>query len=387
MPSARRRSIAQAHVVFLVNFLSPNLVEVFREVRKRVGRLHILVSVPMEANRQWSADNYDLPVVVQRTWTRRKVVSHPGGYNEELFVHFPWDTLGQLIRLRPDCVVSLEMGVRSALSSVYRRLIQRRCRHVLAVYGSERSEAGRGGMRRRLRRRLLGAADVITFNGPSCERYLLAQGADRRRMVPWNYAADPSKAYRGPLQIIDRSPVRLLTVSQLIPRKGVELAARSLNGWAQQNPSHSLQWAIAGTGPQAAIIEALDLTSNLKINLLGHCEASQLRELYSQYPVHFFPTLGDEWGLVVDEALASGQVVLGSIYSQAVETLVTPGENGWHYDPEQPLTLQAALESLSRLEPSSLLAMRQRARESVALRTHVESGEQFVSAVTAALAI
>ncbi len=315
----------QARVVFLVNFLSPNLVEVMREASRGLGALDIVVSVPMEANRNWQVDNRDLSVITQRTWTKRKLARHPGGYVEELFVHVPLDTWMQLNRLNPDVVVSLEMGMRSIQSSLYRRLWSRKCRHVLAVYGSERSEAGRGWLRRMVRRRLFRAADIVTYNGPSCYRYLVGQGAHNDRMLPWNYAADPLKPYRGPLIPTPLQPVRLLSVGQLIPRKGMDRACESLKQWAVEHSGIRIEWSIAGTGPQADWFRSVSLPDNFRLNLLGHCDADQLRQLYADHAIHFFPTLGDEWGLVVDEALHSGQIVLGSVHSQAVETLIEPG--------------------------------------------------------------
>lgn len=385
--------LQRPHVVFLVNFLSPNLLPVFREVATRVGRLDILVSVVTEANRNWKPDFGDLNVTVQKTWTKRRVVSHPGGYQEELFVHFPVDTHKQLRRLKPDCIVSLEMGTRSLISSIYRRFWNRRSRHVLAVYGSERSEAGRSRLRLFLRKRLLRAADVITYNGPSCQRYLKSMEADPERMLPWNYAADPQKAYRG--EIVPWSnwrehddgpnPLRLLSVSQLIPRKGILQAAKMLDSWARQHSTRKIHWAIAGTGPQLDELRAMPTSDNLKIELLGHQDTTQLQGLYRDYPFHFFPTLGDEWGLVVDEALASGQLMLGSVHSQAVETLVENGLNGWSFDPDREQSMHAALDALVNTDPNRIEQMRLLARESVSKRTPVESAEQFVEAVHRAL--
>lgn len=386
-------NLQRPHVVFLVNFLSPNLLPVFREVAKRVGRLDILVSVVTEANRNWKPDFGDLNVTVQKTWTKRRVVSHPGGYQEELFVHFPMDTHKQLRRLKPDCIVSLEMGTRSLFSSIYRTFWNRRSRHVLAVYGSERSEAGRGRLRQWLRKRLLRAADVITYNGPSCNRYLKSMGADPERMLPWNYAADPNKAYRGEIvpwsnwrEHNDRpASLRLLSVSQLIPRKGILQAAKMLDSWARQHSTRNIQWAIAGTGPQLEELKAMPTSENLSIELLGHQDTTQLQGLYRDYPFHLFPTLGDEWGLVVDEALASGQLMFGSIHSQAVETLIEHGKNGWSFDPDSELSMHAALDALVNTDPDKIEQMRVLARESVANRTPVESAEQFVAAVNRAV--
>jgi glycosyltransferase involved in cell wall biosynthesis len=385
-PTHRTNKAKQAHVVFLVNFLSPNLLPVFREVAKHIGRLDILVSVTVEANRNWKPDFGELNVIVQKTWTSRRLVNHPGGYQEELFVHFPIDTLAQLRRLKPDCVVSLEMGTRSLLSSIYRRFWNRTTRHVLAVYGSERSEAGRGRVRQWLRKRLLESADVITFNGPSCQRYLKSMGARIDRMTPWNYAADPSKFYRdGLVTSKETQRLRLLTVSQLIPRKGIMQAAESLNAWAMSHNDRLIEWAIAGTGPQFEDLNAMPRASNLRIDLMGHRDAKQLQELYRDFPCHLFPTLGDEWGLVVDEALASGQLVLASIHSQAAETLIEHGKNGWLFNPEQEGSLHTALNALANVDASQTLRMRQYARESVEKRTPLESAQQFVAAVELAL--
>ena len=75
-PEATSSESSDARVVFLVNFLSPNLREVCREIERRVRQFTILVSVPMEGNRQWAPDDAGLDVRVQRTRTVRKVARH-----------------------------------------------------------------------------------------------------------------------------------------------------------------------------------------------------------------------------------------------------------------------------------------------------------------------
>lgn len=367
-------------IAFLVNFLSPNLLEVFREVSRNVERLTIMVSVPIEANRQWRPETGGLEVVCQRTKTVRRVVRHPGGYEEELFVHIPLDTFGQLRRLRPDVVVSHELGARSVTSAVF-RATTRSTRHVISVYASEHSEAGRGLVRRWLRRRLLKRADLLTYNGPSCFRYLKSLGASPHRMMPWNYAADPQKVYRGPIQEHSSSSLRLLTIGQFVERKGVVPAARQLSDWARSNPNLEIHWTLAGTGPQQVEVDRAEKPSNLHLDFTGHCDQQQLQKLYRDHAVLLFPTLGDEWGLVVDEALASGLAVIGSVYSQAVETLISGGVNGWSFDPHVSDSMGHALDRWRRLSASEELAMRNAARQSMAMRTHSESAEQFLAAV------
>ena len=380
------RSLAkQAHAVFLVNFVAPNHVKVCEEIAKRVGRLTVLASVEMEANRDWETDWGNLNVVVQKTKTFTRNAKHPGGYQEANYIHVPLDTFGQLRRLKPDAILSLELGARTAFSSAYRMFS--RCAHIAGVYASERSEAGRGWVRKHLRRRLLRRADWVTFNGPSCRRYLLSLGADGQAMSAWDYAADPAKPYRGPIRpAFDPGQLKLATVGQLSERKGIIHAAKQLNQWAAKNPQVHVQWNVIGTGPLQSELCEVSKKANYLLRLHGHCEPSDIRIQYCDNDALFFPTLSDEWGLVVEESLHSALPVIGSVHSQAVETLVKDGDNGFPFDPEVDSSLCTALDQFSRLSKEDRIRLSQNARHSVAQRTPQVSAQQFVDAVGYAIA-
>ena len=64
-------------------------------------------------------------------------------------------------------------------------------------------------------------------------------------------------------------------------------------------------------------------------------EQKQLAAFYHQADIFAFPSMLDEWGVVVNEALIAGLPVLGSIYSQASLELVSEGANGWLFDPKR----------------------------------------------------
>jgi glycosyltransferase involved in cell wall biosynthesis len=53
--------------------------------------------------------------------------------------------------------------------------------------------------------------------------------------------------------------------------------------------------------------------------------------------------LADEWGLVVNEAMAAGLPVLGSLYSQAVEDLILDNVTGWTFYPDQDTQMYQAI--------------------------------------------
>jgi glycosyltransferase involved in cell wall biosynthesis len=384
--ATRVKTLPETKVVFLVNFVAPNLLEVFRELSHRFKSFTVVSSVPMEGNRQWKLEDDGLDVRIQRTWTITRTARHPSGYAEPNYIHIPLDSWSQLRRLKPDVVISLELGARTAFSAVY-RLLNPSVTHVAAVLASERSEAGRGALRRFTRRVLLKRVDAATYNGPSCNRYLQSLGADKQKLAPWDYAADPRKAYRGTFEESNASgsQLRLLTVGQLTERKGVLQAASALNEYARAHRDERLTWTLVGDGPLRAELEQASQPENFTIHFAGHCDPEQIREHYRTHDAMLFPTLGDEWGLVVDESLASGLPVIGSCHSQAVETIIHDGDNGFRFDPEEQGSLSKSLERYRAIDSTSRLEMKIRARQTAQDRTPHRSASQMVDAVICAM--
>ena len=107
-------------VVYLTNFLSPDIIEICREMTRRVEELVVLVSVPMEGNRAWTLEDEGLDVRVQKTFTITRTDKHPTGYQDVNYVHFPRDTYRQLRSIKPDVVISTELGARSIIAATAR---------------------------------------------------------------------------------------------------------------------------------------------------------------------------------------------------------------------------------------------------------------------------
>lgn len=378
-----------ASVVFLVNFLAPNHFAVCRELASQVRQFTILSSVEMEGNRDWGFDSSGLDLCVQKTWTLTRQEKHPSGFCDVNYIHVPVDTVAQLRRLQPDVIVSLELGARTAFAALYRN-VSRRSALVTSIYASERSEAGRGLARRAVRRRLVRSADWLTYNGPSCKKYLRSLGANEQKMSSWDYAADPKKIFQGEIcpgrfaGSQTEIPISLLTVGQLSERKGTMLALQQLSDWARDNPAQKIRWRLIGNGPLESALREAEKPSNLAIEFLGHCDPESLRDHYAHSSVLLFPTLGDEWGLVVDEAMHSGLCVLASVHSQAATTLIDNGTHGFLYDPEESGSFCRAMDRLVGTQPQELFRIATAARSRVSDRTAQTSARQLLHAIKSA---
>lgn len=381
------RGVMDTRVVFMTHYIPLYQVRVLQEIAASVREFHVLLSTPIEPNRDFQPDWSGLDVTVQKNIMMRQPWRHHAGFTDRLFVHFPTDTQQQLRRLQPDVVMSLELGARSFGAANY-------CRRnpdtklVLCTYMSQYTEQGRGWMRNRLRRRLTRQADAITYNGPSCFRYLrdelLVPGP---KLFPLPYAADDRTIERGPVER-DESSLRgkLLCIGQLSERKGVLPLAKQLVEYCSANPSRQIQLTFVGDGPKRGELESIACPANLDLRLLGNRPAAELAELMCESSVVIAPTLADEWLLVVNEAMHAGVPIVGSVYAQAVASLVRDGVNGWQYDPLNPATLFDAMEWYFSTDDAELAQMRVQTRRSVAERTPTWAAAGAIDAIEASVA-
>jgi hypothetical protein len=371
------------HVVLLTNFVAPHKRPMYVELARHVAKLTVLISTPMEANRRWDADWQDLDVRLLRTSTINTRWRHPAGFRDPAYIHVPWNTVGALRELAPDAIIAGELGLRSLLAAVYARYVAR-TPLILFAGLSEHTERGRGFSRRLLRRWLLKRADWVLVNGESGARYIESLGFDRERITRVHYPTLPGRFDQLSLERDDRDANHLLFVGQLIERKGVLPFTRSLAEWAERHPERIVRFTLAGSGPQRAALEATPRPANFQLELLGQCDYPRVAEAYQRGGIFAFPSLADDWGMAVNEAMTAGLPVLGSVYSQAVAELCREGETGWPFRTDQPEEMRHAIDAALSTPPQELARMRQAARERVAALTPQRAAAELLHGIRAA---
>jgi glycosyltransferase involved in cell wall biosynthesis len=353
-------------VALLTNILPHYRIPLLVALQELVGELKVFLSARMERGRDWPVFWASLDVVVQRSlsWTHNFRNVH--GYRDSSQIHVPYDTLFQLWRYKPEVVVSGEFGTRTLMAAVYRLLVPETALIVWATL-SEHTEATRGRMRILLRRWILKRADAAFVNGKSGAAYLRSLGFDGPiAMVP--YVVE-NTAFTVESQMDSGGLRRLLYSGQLIERKGLHLFLPVLGKWCADHKETSVQFRLVGDGPERGRIESLKLAPNLKLELTGSVSPASLPDYYRSASMFVFPTLGDEWGTVINEALCAGLPVLGSRYSQAVEELIREGKNGWVFNPVDQRDTYEAIDRALGADRDTLNALSAHARESIASLT------------------
>lgn len=377
------KRLSDIHVVILVNYIRRHHIIAFKELAKKVKRLTILLSTPMEPDRSWTTDWEDLDVRIQKNWMFTTSWRHSTGFKEPNFIHIPIDTKSQLKNLQPDIVFSYELGMRTLLCSSYRR---QNPDVPLVMVGnmSDLIERERGFSRRLIRKLLRSRVDYCTYNGPSCKRYLESLGFGERELFHVPYCIDDEKIFAGDKSFSGDGMLRLVYCGAISQRKGIQQFCQRLRQWSNRAGDRKLELTICGSGPLRDAIEQSQ-TEKFKIKFAGEVGNEGLRTAYRDADICVFPTLADEWGLVPVEALASAVPVLGSRFAQSIEELCVDGINGWTFSPMVPAEMFSAMDCAFHLSTAELQAMSRSARESVAHITPGRTAEKFCNVIESVL--
>jgi glycosyltransferase involved in cell wall biosynthesis len=370
----------QLKVFLFTGCIPPYYRSVFDHLRNLLTGLRIFVSTPMEPDRDWKPEWGDLPVTVQKCWTFPASRQHEQGFSDKTWRHVPYDTLPLLIRHRPDVVISLQLGYRTLQAGLYRKLFPK-SRLIIWLGLSEHTEKGFSSGRILQRKVLLRLADAVLVNGRSGKRYLENLGVPRERIFLHPYCAEIVNHLALPVERESMVARRLLYVGQLIARKGLAPFRTVLSKWLREHPDERCEFWIVGDGPLRRELETFPSTPQLQLHFLGSVEYEKLPAIYAQGGILVFPTLSDEWGVVVNEALAAGLPVLGSVYSQAVEELVQDGVTGWTFRPDHPEEMYAALNRAMTTQVEQVAKMRRTGRQRIRELTAEYGTKSFIAAI------
>lgn len=123
--------------------------------------------------------------------------------------------------------------------------------------------------------------------------------------------------------------LRLITVSRLIKRKGIDHILKAL----AELRDEKISLLIVGTGSYEDYLK--ELCSKLKlndiVNFYGYCPREELPKLYNNADIFILPSLAESFGLVFAEAMACGLPIIGAKTGGIVDLVLK--ENGILVEP------------------------------------------------------
>jgi glycosyltransferase involved in cell wall biosynthesis len=164
----------------------------------------------------------------------------------------------------------------------------------------------------------------------------------------------------------------------MIPKKNFAGLIRAYALFRAQFPTASWQLVIIGDGPEMEGLRNLVIELGLVglVRLPGYKSAEEIARAMALCRVFVMPSRSEEqWGLVMNEAMACGVPVVGSSICGATPELIVEGETGFAFDPKDEPALGRLLARCFS-EEERLVAMGRAAQRQVdkcALRVFAES--------------
>lgn len=141
---------------------------------------------------------------------------------------------------------------------------------------------------------------------------------------------------RGDLRKVTGLPQSFfLCCARFIAKKNLPFLIEAFARYRGEHTQQTWDLVIAGDGPLRETLarRATELSIASSVHLLGHKSYSDLPEIYASASAFVLPSSTDEWGLVVNEAMAAGLPVLVSKGAGCHCDLVAAGVNGFIFDP------------------------------------------------------
>ncbi len=348
IPSSTTRHVAypksndnsKQRVAFLTNIVSPYRRPVFNSLAHTRGiELRIFVDAKTEFDRNWSVSIDDLPIEQTHSfsWKQTEVSEGSTRFSQKLTKHLPYGLPYQLFRFKPKVVISLELGFRTAFAAAYCKLTRTK----LVIWSYQSRVSGQQTWLRKLWRSvLLKQAATVVGMGTQAHEVLRHWGVPEHQIIDAPNAADHASYLRAlnsdkasrqieALREVYAPEQKLaLVVGRLIPLKGIE---HILDHWNALPLHVKAEWKLVfiGTGPLETLIAKQD---SRYIEHVGSVPPQSMPYWYAAADLNIFPSCGDVWGLVVNEASICGTPTLCSKYAGCSDDLIRDGETGFSID-------------------------------------------------------
>jgi glycosyltransferase involved in cell wall biosynthesis len=237
---------------------------------------------------------------------------------------------------------------------------------------SKKDDAPRRWWKEWLKARLVRRFDSALVAGDPHRDYVNELGVNRERIF-LGYDVVDNDYFRRETADIRREADRwrsewelpahyFLVVSRFLERKNL---SRLLDAYAAYQERSTDPWdlVIAGGGPREDILHEKAASLGLAgVHWPGFVQLQELPRYYGLASCLVMPSTVDQWGLVVNEAMASGLPVLVSRTAGCRYNLVQEGANGYLFDPFSTPDMARALERMAALPLSERQAMGQQSR-------------------------
>ena len=335
----------QTRVALVTNIPAPYRLPVYSLLAAQPGLdLRLIFCSERESDRAWDLDHISVP----HMFLRERVFSWGGR-----FIHANADVWAALRAFRPDVVITSAFNPTHLLAFAYARL--RGARHVAMTDGTLASEAGLSSVHRWVRRQVYRRTEACVGASEGSLAIYRRYGVPDASMFKSQLCAN-NEAFASAANVAH--DVDFIFCGRFAAGK-LPLFAIQVAALVATQLGRRVRLLLVGSGPlEASMRQAVArVADRVDAEFAGFATQAELPGHYARARLMLFPTAGDTWGVVANEACAAGLPVLVSPQAGVAGDLVLDGQNGrvlaldatcWAVAAAELLSDEAAWQRMSR---------------------------------------
>lgn len=355
-------------IALILPMPSPYHNPVFERVARKYGNdFFVLFMTKIEPNRSWKLDTPKFNHYFLKENYKSKTNS--GG---TVYVHNNYDVLQKLKQFNPDIVITRGFNPTALYGWLYAKLFQKK--HIPKTDGWKVSEKNLSFAHRLIRKIVYGTSQAYIAASINSTKLYLSYGVDKNKIFKSHLCTDNRK-FENNNTFEDRE-YDLMFSGRFVDRKLPLLFAEIASKIAQKIPN--IKVLILGEGPlKEQFFHKLE-ENNINFHYAGFVQQDELPQYYAKSKLFLFPTKQDPWGVVANEAMASGTPVLTTPFAGIINDLLIDGKNGYILDIDSTLWSEKATKLLQN--ESLWIKFSNNAKESVAEFTFDNAAQGIIDA-------
>lgn len=325
-------------VVLVINIPAPYRVPVFERIAEKLGDGFLVIfAARTEPNRSWNIGELKF----NHLFLNENISEKADGFN---YVHNNFDVIRHLKTFNPDVVITTGFNPTHLYAWMYAKLFKKK--HIYMTDGTIASEKHLSILHRIIRKFVYSTSQAFIGAGHKSRALYESYGISEQNIFQSHLCASNERFYNE-IKYQDRT-FDLMFSGQFTERKLPFLFSEVAKKVSVHIPN--LKVLVLGDGPLKK--EFLDRLKNDGIDFVyaGFVDQNELPHYYASARLFLFTTRLDPWGVVANEALASGTPVFVTPYAGVAEDLVKDMYNGFVLDINSDLWAERVVELLEDSE-------------------------------------
>lgn len=325
-------------LVIVTNIPAPYRLPIYERLNNKYkNNFLVIYCAEKESNRKWNLDEFKF----NHIFLKEHVKAKKDGFN---FIHNNPDIFLKLKNYNPDIIITTGFNPTHLYSWIYAKLFRKK--HICMTDGWIYSESSLSTMHKIIRKIIFQSSSAFVGASKNSLDLYKSYNVAEEKLFQSHLCIDNNK-FSNQFSFNDRE-YDLMFSGQFLDCK-LPLFFADV-AYKVSKSIKNLKILILGDGPLKKKFFAKLDSLGLHYHYAGFVTQDELPLLYASSKLFLFPTKIDAWGVVVNEAMASGTPVLTTPYAGVVNDLLIDKKNGFILPIDSKIWSKKVLEVLNNPE-------------------------------------